>query len=81
MTKTQELANIIKDIKSKKNLEKFLVGILTPAEIEQIAMRIEVVKALKAGIPQRSIVKNLGVGMATVTRGSKMLKDGFFKNV
>lgn len=79
--KTSKLAELIQNCNSTKELELFLIGILSPQEIEIINKRIEVVKALKAGLPQREISEKLGVGIATVTRGSKMLKDGFFKNV
>ncbi len=36
-------------------------------------------KQLKAGIPQAKIAKDLGVGIATVTRGSRQLREGRFK--
>lgn len=59
-------------------LKDFLVGILTPKEIEEIAVRIEIIKQLKKGIPQQQIAKKLQVGIATVTRGSKELQKGRF---
>lgn len=64
-----------------KDLKDFLEGILTPAEIEQIGKRIEIIRMLKTGVPQHEISAKLGVGVATVTRGSKMLKDGHFEYI
>ena len=64
-----------------KEMSEFLKGILTPKEITELAARIEIVKQLKKGKPQREIADDLGVGVATVTRGSKELQLGRFKNV
>ncbi len=68
-------------IKTKKEMRNFLLGILTPKEIEEIPMRLEIVKMLKRGIPQRKIATKLNVGVATVTRGSKEIQKGRFKNI
>ncbi len=68
-------------IKTKKEMHEFLVGILTRAELEEIPTRLEIVKMLKAGVSQHEIAKKLNVGVGTVTRGSKELQEGRFKNV
>ena len=36
---------------------------------------------LKTGVAQREISQKLGVGIATVTRGAKELKNKHFKNI
>jgi TrpR family trp operon transcriptional repressor len=36
---------------------------------------------LKKGVPQRNIAQQLGVGIATVTRGAREIKMGRFKDV
>ena len=66
-----------------KLLNEFLTDILTPGEYKEINKRWEIVKMIQAGIPQHDIAKKLGVGVATVTRGSKVLKDnkGAFSKV
>lgn len=71
--------NIISSIKDRELLEDFLVGITTPKERAEIAQRIEIIERLLKKEPQHKIAKNLGVGVATVTRGSKELQDGKFK--
>lgn len=80
----RHLKQIIKTIqacKNEKEIEDFLFGILTTTEIEQLGIRYQIVKLLKQGMPQHQIAEKLGIGVATVTRGSKMLKEGKFKNV
>lgn len=75
------LVGTLLDIKGKNEMRDFLYGILTPYELREIPRRLEIVKRLKAGIGQHKIAKDLGVGVATVTRGSRELKKGRFKNV
>ncbi len=59
----------------KKTLHNFLVGILTPAEHKEIVTRWQIVKRLVEGDTQRTIAKDLEVGIATVTRGSRELTN------
>lgn len=66
---------------SKGKLENLLKGLLTPKEIEEFARRIRLVRLLKKGVGQHEIAKKLGIGVATVTRGSKEIKEGYFKYV
>lgn len=65
-------------IDSRSDMEDFLRGILTPSEIDEIPKRLQIVKMLKAGVPQKEISEKLGVGIATVTRGSREVKAGRF---
>ena len=65
-------------IDTKEKMIDFLHGILTPKEMEEIPIRLQIVKMLKAGVPQHEIAGKLGVGVATVTRGSKELQNGRF---
>jgi len=64
--------------KTKQDVKIFLDGILTPKEREELACRLQIVKLLKKGIPQHEIASKLGVGVATVTRGSKEIAKGNF---
>lgn len=66
---------------SKQKLKNFLEGILTPQEIDEISMRLQIVRMLKDGIPQHEIAERLKIGIATVTRGSKELQRGNFRYV
>ena len=62
-------------------MKDFLLGIFTPKELEEIPARLQIVKMLKKGIAQHKVAEKLGVGIATVTRGSKELQKGRFKAV
>lgn len=68
-------------IDSPETMADFLHGILTPAEIAEIPKRLQIVKLLKAGVAQKEIAEKLGVGIATVTRGSKEVKAGRFGDI
>lgn len=61
-----------------------LVGaMLTPSEIEALSQRIHVLELLHNGRPQRDVSETLGVGVATATRGNRMLKEnqGLFEKI
>lgn len=77
----KNLAKYLLSIKTPQEMEDFLVAIFTPAELEHIPKRLELVRLLKQGVPQHEIARQLGVGIATVTRGSGELKKNNFKNV
>lgn len=68
-------------VKNKKIMKNFLLGLLTEQELEEIPTRVQIVKMLKKGIPQQKIAEKLGVGIATVTRGSSEIKKGRFVNI
>ncbi|MBT3249941.1 MAG: transcriptional regulator [Candidatus Pacebacteria bacterium] len=76
-----ELVKALLSIEDKKSMQNFLFGLLTKKELEDLPNRLQIIKMLKEGIPQREIAKKLGVGIATVTRGSKEIDRGTFKNV
>lgn len=76
-----ELIDLLLDIKTKEEMKDFLLGILTPKELEEIPARLQIVKMLKKGITQHEVADKLGVGIGTVTRGSKELQKGRFKAV
>lgn len=75
-TYKDELLESLLAVKTKEEMEAFLMGILTQQELADLPKRLEIFKMLKAGIPQHEIAKKLGVGVATVTRGSHELGRG-----
>ena len=81
MSNFNDLIKILVDIDTKDEMLNFLNGILTPKEKEELVQRLDIVKMLKRGIPQHTIAQKLGVGVATVTRGSKEIQMGRFKSV
>jgi len=77
----RELIKTVLSIKTSKELEDFFEGLFTPQELLEIPVRLQIIKLLKKGVPQHTIAKKLGVGVATVTRGSREIKMGRFKKI
>lgn len=72
----EELGELFQQIASDGNLVKeFLRDILTPKEYKNLGIRWQIVKQLAKGLSQREISGNLGVSIATITRGSRELLD------
>lgn len=72
----KELAAALVSIKDTGLAEAFLANILTPAELEEISKRLQIVKLLLKGVSQRDVAKKINVSMGTVSRGSRELKYG-----
>lgn len=79
MSDFDDFIALIHTTRDQQLLEDLLIGVTTTQEREAIVQRIEIIKCLIAGEPQAKIAKELGVGIATVTRGSKELSLGRFK--
>lgn len=75
----KKLIDLLVKIDSYSLMEDLLKGILTEKELKEITIRLEIVKRLKKREPHHKIAKELGIGVATVTRGSKELQKGRFK--
>ena len=56
-----------------------LQGLLTPYEQQELINRLQIFELLSQGVSQRQVAQQLGVGIATVTRGSRALKAGSYK--
>lgn len=76
-----DFVEMLLKINGKKQMVDFLKGILTSKELIEIPNRLVIVKMLKRGISHHDIAGKLHVGVATVTRGSRELQQGRFKNV
>ncbi len=78
-----ELADTLLKIEDRRTCLEFLENILTPPEKEEIARRLQIVKRLMKGEPQRQVAEELGVSIGTVSRGARELKYGVpgFKKV
>lgn len=79
MSNFDDLIELIGLARDKGLLADLLLGLTTSKERDEFVQRIEIVKKLVQGEPQAKIAKDLGVGVATVTRGSKELAQGRFK--
>lgn len=56
-------------------MEEALRRLLTASELLDVANRLQILEMLEQGVPQRQIAEKLGVGIATVTRGSNTMKS------
>jgi TrpR family transcriptional regulator, trp operon repressor len=77
----KDLAEVVSKLSDSAEATEFLRGILTDKELGELSQRLQIVRLLKNGMSQRDISEKLGVGIATVTRGSKEIQKGRFKNV
>ncbi len=75
----REFIELVHSIRDKKLLEDFLVGCTTAKERAELTKRVAIIQRLLAGEAQQKIARELKVGVATVTRGSKELAQGAFK--
>jgi len=57
-----------------------LEGLLTPYEQQELINRLQIFELLSQGVSQRQVAQKLGVGIATVTRGSRALQAGSYKS-
>jgi TrpR family trp operon transcriptional repressor len=79
MSNFNDFIDLIYTTRDKQMLTDFLISVTTEKERGELTQRIEIVKRLVAGQAQQKIAADLGVGVATVTRGSKELAQGRFK--
>lgn len=71
----QNLIHYFLDTPDAEAMEQKLNALLTPNEISEMQRRLQIFALLEEGVSQREIAKQLGVGIATVTRGSRALKE------
>ena len=74
MSAFNEVIQILSNITSQKDMEKFLEEILTENERRDISLRWELMKKIYEGVPQRAIASELGISLCRITRGSRILK-------
>ncbi len=79
--KKEVIEVLYKISKDKDLLSNFIKDILTPREFDNIGVRWQIIKKLDKGENHQSIAGDLGLGVATVTRGSREMrkKEGGFR--
>ena len=70
-----DICSVLCSISDPAQMQEFLTEILTPSECRDLALRWELMRRLKAGIPQRQIAKDLHISLCKITRGAKILKQ------
>lgn len=83
MNGIREIASVLARLDDAALVEDFLVSILTPREVSEVARRWELVKLLRQGMSQRTVARRLGMSLCKITRGSRELKkrNSAFKRV
>ena len=69
------LVNHLLAQETAEDMEGVLRKLLTASELIDVANRLQIFIMLEQGVPQRQIAEKLGVGIATVTRGSNAIKS------
>ena len=82
-TSTQKLITTVVDYlltqTTAEQMSAALEGLLTPYEQQELINRLQIFELLSQGVSQRQVAQKLGVGIATVTRGSRALQAGSYK--
>lgn len=71
----KEILKLLVAVEDEKEAKMLLKDLLTPAEMDAIAERWQVVKLLAAGKTQREVAKELGVSIQKVSHGAAWLRD------
>lgn len=75
--KQEEIIEVLTNIHDRRIMKVFLFDLLTPKEITEIANRWQLIQLLHRKVGHRDIQRKLNVGIATVSRGARQLKNGF----
>ncbi|MFQ3303300.1 MAG: TrpR family trp operon transcriptional repressor [Oceanospirillaceae bacterium] len=82
MPKNKPLTPVVEYLMTQTTEEQMsaaLEGLLTPYEQQELINRLQIFELLSQGVSQRQVAQQLGVGIATVTRGSRALQAGSYK--
>ena len=71
----RDICTVLCSISDADQMQRFLAEVLTPSECRDLALRWELMRRLKQGVPQRKIAKDLGISLCKITRGAKILKQ------
>jgi TrpR family trp operon transcriptional repressor len=70
-----DISTVLCRIDDVQQMQSFLSEILTPSEQRDLALRWELMRRLRKGVPQRKIAADLGISLCKITRGAKVLKQ------
>ncbi len=71
-----DLLAVLAGLDDAEAIGDLFVDLLTPAEVEAVAERWAIVKALAEGHTQRAVRDAVGCSVTTVTRGARQLRYG-----
>jgi len=72
----ESLAQAFAGLKNADQVYAFLIDLCTPAELEALADRWQVVEPLTRGVPYRQIHDDTGVSVTTIGRVARCLELG-----
>jgi TrpR family trp operon transcriptional repressor len=75
MISPDDLIDVFAGISDPEEMRSFIEEILTPKEIQDLALRWKLLQELDRGETQRSIASRYGISLCKITRGSKILKN------
>jgi len=75
MSRATEVAKVFSSIDDTRTMKTLFEEIFTPAEIQDVALRWQLMTMLHRGIPQRQIASELGISLCKITRGAKIIKN------
>ncbi len=72
----EEFTRVLRDTaKSPELFQEALIDFYTPGEYDELAIRWQIVKLLSRGESHREIADKLKIGIGTVARGSRELRN------
>ena len=71
------LAAALNSLETDEEVRNFLLDLCTPAELQALVDRWQVVRLLEQGLPYRQIHDMTGVSVTTVGRVARFLASGF----
>lgn len=71
-----DLMHAVSLLKNEEEAMQFFTDLCTPAELESMADRWQVIPLLRQGIPYRTIHDQTGVSVTTITRVARCLSLG-----
>ena len=72
----EDLSRVVAGLRSVEEVERFLRDLCTLSELETMAHRWQVAKALDEGLPYQEVARRTGASTTTVTRVAQWLRRG-----
>ena len=72
----RDLFVLLSLIKSPKNAQRLCADLLSPAEVDNIAQRWQIMQQVAAGRSHRTIAKSVGTSIAKVSRCARVVRHG-----
>ncbi len=74
-TDNKLLCDLLSSTQEYKQLSALVRQLFTESELSELDNRIKIITLLRSGLTQRQVANELKVGIATVSRGAKALKN------